>query len=90
MAPPGPTSQKVIKMWKLHPIFRPIAFSFYMSAIMAFLMCLIIIGANQGIGSNYFDQVLDAYKLAMPSAFVCVLSVRPLVMALVKWTVRND
>ncbi len=76
------------KNYKLHPRLLPVAFSFYMSGIMAFLMCLIITAANQGVGDHYFAQVLHAYAIAMPAAFVCVLSVRPIVLTLVKWTVR--
>lgn len=74
---------------KLHPRLMPIAFSFYMAAIMAFLMCLIITAVNQGVGAGYFSYVLHAYSIAMPCAFVCVLLVRPLVLKLVKWTVHN-
>lgn len=78
------------KTFKLHPRFAPVVFSFYMAGIMTFLMCLIIIGANQGFSEAYFKQVIDAYKLAMPPAFVCVLVVRPLVFVLVKLTVRDE
>lgn len=81
----GASSKRFIK---LHPRFTPVVFSFYMASIMAFLMCLIITAANQGVGPAFFVQSLEAYKLAMPSAFVCVLLVRPVVAMLVKLTVR--
>lgn len=74
---------------KLHPKYTPIVFAFYMSFIMAFLMSLIIVAANSGITDHYLQQVLHAYRIAMPSAFVCILIVRPLVMRLVKITVKN-
>lgn len=73
---------------KLHPKYTPIVFAFYMSLIMAFLMSLIIVAANSGIADRYLEQVLHAYRIAMPSAFVCILIVRPLVMSLVKHTVK--
>lgn len=74
---------------KLHPKYTPLVFAFYMSLIMAFLMSLIIVAANSGIADHYFQQVLHAYRIAMPSAFICILIVRPLVMRLVKITVNN-
>jgi hypothetical protein len=74
---------------KLPAKYTPIVFAFYMSLIMAFLMSLIIIAANSGISDHYFAQVLHAYRIAMPSAFVCILLVRPLVMRLMKLTVKN-
>ena len=74
---------------KLAPKYMPIVFAFYMSLIMAFLMSLIIVAANSGIADHYLQQVLHAYRIAMPSAFVCILIVRPLVMRLVKLTVNN-
>lgn len=73
---------------KLPPKYMPIVFAFYMSLIMAFLMSLIIVAANSGVAGHYLEQVLHAYRIAMPSAFVCILIVRPLVMRLVKHTVK--
>lgn len=66
----------------------PFVFAFYMATIMAMLMCLVITAGEDGIGPGYFQQVLDAYRLAMPAAFCCVLIVRPLVLRLVALTVR--
>jgi hypothetical protein len=60
-----------------------------MSLIMAFLMSLIIVAANSGIADHYLAQVMQAYLIAMPSAFLCILVVRPLVMLMVKHTVKN-
>ncbi|WP_193908794.1 DUF2798 domain-containing protein [Cellvibrio polysaccharolyticus] len=74
--------------FKLHTRLMPVAFAFYMAGIMAFLMCLIITAINQGFVEGYFVQVLRAYTLAMPSAFICVMAVRPVVLKLVKWTVH--
>lgn len=74
---------------KLPAKFTPFVFAFYMSAIMAFLMSLIIVAANSGIADHYLAQVIHAYSIAMPSAFFCILLVRPLVMQLVKLTVKN-
>lgn len=72
---------------KLPARLTPVVFAFYMSAIMAVLMCLIITAVNQGISAHYLQDVIEAYKIAMPSAFICVMLVRPLVMQLVSRTV---
>ena len=68
--------------------FTPIVFAFFMSGIMAMLMCLVIVGANSGLGAGYLEKVLKSYELAMPVAFVCVLLVRPIVMRLVAITIQ--
>ena len=66
----------------------PYVFAFYMSSIMAMLMCFVITAANSGIGEQYLSHVLKAYQLAMPVAFACVLVVRPIVIKLVALTVH--
>lgn len=73
---------------KLRPRTTPYVFAFYMSSIMAMLMCFVITAANAGVNDAYLDNVLKAYQLAMPVAFACVLVVRPLVMRLVALTVH--
>lgn len=75
--------------WKLPVRFTPVVFAFFMSGIMAFLMCLVITAANTGFSNNYLLRALKAYQLAMPVAFGCVLCVRPIVMKLVRMTVRQ-
>lgn len=69
--------------------FTPLVFAFYMSSIMAMLMCFVIVGAGTGLGAGYGMRVWQAYKLAMPVAFVCVLMVRPIVVRLVALSVRQ-
>lgn len=73
---------------KLRPSATPYAFAFYMSSIMALLMCFVITAANAGVDAQYLSNVLKAYQLAMPVAFVCVLMVRPVVLRLVALTVH--
>lgn len=68
---------------KLPKSWLPYVFALLMAGIMAFLMSMVIVAANTGIQTGYVGRVLHAYRLAMPIAFVCVLAVRPLVMALV-------
>lgn len=84
---PTPTTPS---RFKLHRRFTPVVFSFYMAAIMALLMCSTIVAAQGGWGPGYVSHVLQAYALAMPIAFLCVLLVRPLVMRLVAWTVHLE
>lgn len=74
---------------KLPAKYMPIVFAFYMSLIMAFLMSLIIVAVSNGFSDHYLAKVIHAYCIAMPSAFLCILVVRPLVMQLVKITVKN-
>lgn len=68
----------------------PYVFALYMATIMAFLMCLVITIAEFGVGEHYMEHVMNAYRVAMPSAFVCVLVVRPIVARLVAWTVKDQ
>ncbi len=77
------------RTWKLPVKATPVVFAFFMSSIMALLMCLVITAANTGMGPGYLHAVLTAYQLAMPVAFVCVMLVRPVVMRLVRMTVRS-
>lgn len=75
---------------KLPAKLLPWVFSLYMSAIMAALMSLIITAVNQGFSNEYLISALHAYQVAMPSAFVCLLIVRPLVGKLVAATVSSE
>jgi hypothetical protein len=88
MSPPllGTPAQR---SWKLPSRATPVVFAFFMSSIMAFLMSLVITAANTGVGPGYLSATLKAYQLAMPVAFVCVMLVRPIVIWLVKVTVRT-
>ncbi len=78
----------VLPLWKLHSRTTPFVFAFFMAAIMAMLMSLVITAANGGVDMGYPARVLSAYCLAMPVAFCCVLVVRPLVVRLVALTVH--
>jgi len=73
---------------KLRAGATPYVFAFYMSAIMALLMCLVITAATVGMNEDFLGKALQAYRLAMPVAFVCVLLVRPVVLRLVALTVH--
>lgn len=82
------TSRATRRPLKLGVRATPYVFAFYMSSIMAMLMCFVITAANSGIDEQYLGNVLKAYQLAMPVAFACVLVVRPIVVRLVAWTVH--
>lgn len=75
--------------FRLPPRSAPYVFAFYMAAIMAALMSMVITGATYGLGAGYFHNVIKAYLLSMPVAFVCVLIVRPVVFRLVALTVKT-
>lgn len=67
----------------------PYIFALYMATIMAFLMSLVITWAEFGLGTDYMTNVMNAYQIAMPAAFVCILVVRPVVIRLVGLTVHG-
>jgi hypothetical protein len=83
------SSSRRINALRVPARFTPFVFAFYMSSIMAMLMCLAIVGAGTGVHDGYAMRVWQAYKLAMPVAFVCVLIVRPVVVRLVLLSVRQ-
>ncbi|UCU94959.1 DUF2798 domain-containing protein [Hydrogenophaga taeniospiralis] len=72
---------------KLPNKFSALAFAFYMAAIIAFMMCLVLTAINTGVDGHFLSRVLSAYVVAMPVAFTCVVLVRPLVLRLVAMTV---
>jgi hypothetical protein len=74
---------------KLPARYTPIVFAFFMSAIMALLMCFVITAASNSLNNEYLPKVMHAYALAMPVAFVCILIVRPMVIKLVGLCVRS-
>ncbi|RYY76366.1 MAG: DUF2798 domain-containing protein [Gammaproteobacteria bacterium] len=91
----GLVNPRTYLIGRLPARYSPVVFAFFMSSIMAFLMCLVITAANHNLTvaylkSEYFSGVLHAYKLAMPVAFMCVLAVRPLVVKLVALCVKNS
>lgn len=67
----------------------PYVFALYMATIMAFLMSLAITLAEFGAGPHYMENVMNAYQVAMPAAFFCILVVRPVVSRLVGLTVHG-
>ncbi|WP_144883226.1 DUF2798 domain-containing protein [Leclercia adecarboxylata] len=67
----------------------PYIFALYMATIMAFLMSLVITFAEFGMGPHYMENVMNAYQVAMPAAFFCILVVRPVVIRLVGLTVHG-
>ncbi len=73
--------------WRLPSRLAPVAFSFYMAGIVAFLMSLALTAINTGLGDGYLLRVLRAYALALPVGFLGVMTARPLVLRLVAWTV---
>lgn len=83
-----PTASVARARWKFGHGATPYVFAFFMAGIMAMLMCLVITASHGGLGEGYLPRVLDAYLLAMPVAFCCVLIVRPLVVRLVALTVH--
>jgi hypothetical protein len=61
-----------------------------MAIVMSFLMSMVITFTEFGYDRNYLWNVMSAYRVAMPAAFVCILIVRPLVARLVALSVSSD
>ena len=57
---------------------------------MSCLMSMVITFTEFGYDSNYLQNVMSAYRVAMPAAFICILIVRPLVARLVVLSVSSD
>ena len=53
-------------------------------------MSLLLVAVNTGLDSQYPLRVLKAYAITMPTAFICVLSVRSLVSKLTNLTIISD
>ena len=53
-------------------------------------MSMVITFTEFGYDSNYLRNVMSAYRVAMPAAFICILIVRPLVARLVALSVSSD
>lgn len=85
---PAETNQNTLRL-RFPKRATPYIFALYMATIMAFLMCLVITLAEFGFDEHYMNNVMNAYRVAMPSAFICVLVVRPMVARLVAWTVHG-
>ena len=64
--------------WKVPARFAPVAFAFFMSVMVAFVMSLAITAMNTGLEDGYLLRVLRSYAAAWPVAFVSVLAARPL------------
>lgn len=75
---------------RLPKYLTPYVFALYMAPVMSFLMCLVITIAEFGITDHYFANVINAYRVAMPAAFACILVVRPIVAKLVALTVCSE
>ncbi len=75
---------------KLPARLSQVVFAFYMSAIMSVLMCTVVTVVNKGISTELPLQIFQAYCLAAPIAFCCVMMVRPVVNFLVRNTVRVE
>lgn len=73
--------------WKVPARFAPVAFAFFMSVLVAFLISLAVTAVNHGLRDGYLLRVLSSYAAAWPVAFISVLAVRPLVLKLVALTV---
>ncbi|MGX2950715.1 DUF2798 domain-containing protein [Ursidibacter sp. B-7004-1] len=63
--------------------------AFYMAGFMAFLMSMVLVAINTGVGDGYVKRVLFNYSIAMPIAFVCVILIRPIVTKLTNLTVKH-
>ncbi|MDP3168006.1 MAG: DUF2798 domain-containing protein [Hydrogenophaga sp.] len=73
---------------KLPHKLSSIAFAAYMAGIIAFVMSAVLTAINMGAGAGFLSRVLQAYAVALPVAFTCVVIFRPFIVLLVKKTVH--
>lgn len=76
-------SENIRRRYRLHHRTAPVVFAFFMAGIMALLMCATIASVNGGITADLPRRTLEAYTVAMPVAFICVMLVRPVVVRIV-------
>lgn len=69
-------------MKKLPAKFTPLVLGFWMSLLMAALMCLIVTVINTGIDGDLLRRWLQAFVLVWPIAFAVLLVMRPLAVRL--------
>lgn len=81
-------NRKGTTMKKLPKKYAGLAFSFYASAIMVFIVSGVLVALNTGIDAGYFARFIKAYIITWPIAFVSLLGVRPVVLKLVEWSVE--
>ncbi|MBB4007225.1 DUF2798 domain-containing protein [Allorhizobium taibaishanense] len=81
--------QRRVRRYKLHHRTAPVVSAFFMAGIMALIMCTAIAAVNGGVTADLPARTLRAYAFAMPTAFLCVLLVRPLVVRLTAWIVHH-
>lgn len=89
MPPKKASSALFSRFRKFSPGATPYVFALYMATIMAFLMSLVITAANTGVDKDFLSNAFHAYQLAMPTAFLCILVVRPIVLKMVSLTVHS-
>lgn len=76
-------------MKKLPARFTPLVLGFWMSLLMAALMCLIVTAINTGIDPDLGWRWLKAFVLVWPIAFAVLLVMRPVALRLTAWVVES-
>lgn len=76
-------------MKKIPQKYAPIVFTFYATMLMAFIMSAVLVALNNGVNSEWLPRTLRSYALAWPIAFVSLLTVRPLVMKMTRWSTES-
>ncbi|QHE77734.1 DUF2798 domain-containing protein [Hydrogenophaga sp. PBL-H3] len=74
---------------KLPHKFAGFAFAAYMAGIIAFVMSAVLTAINTGLGNGFVLRVFQAYAVAFPVAFTCVVIFRPVVVFLMGKTVHG-
>lgn len=77
------------RRYKLHHRSAPVVSAFFMAGIMALLMCATLASISGGITADLPRRTWEAYCVAMPVAFICVMLVRPVVARLVALLVHS-
>lgn len=79
-----------MKRMKIPHRLAAIAFAFYMSVIISFVMCSALTYLSAGLSTDYITKVLNAYVVALPVGFFSVIVCRPIVVLLMSKTVAKQ
>ena len=72
------------------PRFAPYASSLLMSSIMALVMATVQNLANNGPNPLFAAHLWHSYRIGMPTAFLCVITLRPPVTRFIQQFVRQE
>ncbi|TNG95154.1 DUF2798 domain-containing protein [Pasteurellaceae bacterium USgator11] len=62
----------------------------YMAALMGFVLSVVVVAINTGVGDGYVGRVVSSYFKVLPMSIISVIVIRPLALKLVRLTIWQD